>query len=758
MCPLYPPLRNLGLESKWGDVKLGRLSGLYRHLPILAPGWLHKLSSKSSRLIPLQWRALDHDEPTRSMEREMQKLRTSVFGLALTILSSFANAQSQTSYTVPQPVTTAVYQTTTQVPLPVVESIVNEVIVGAQAAPGFVTTASATSVTARPVITTGISTPVVYSSSSFTTPSVSQLERLLLETKAEFNKEKLPKLEPAKAEVQAAVEQIEKFIVVDSENGKRWSSFLRLPEIKDQLNAKSPTFVKLLELEMNMRQNYAGLELPQYTKLREALLKMAQAARFHNKEDQFIKLMSEAVNHLLEETKEKGRVDSSISNHLVTLTHNLYHANLAGQQLKQIRGMYASKNLKVIIDESFVQRLAAKPVARPQSVNECILGTRVTGNAFMSGNVSLNLLPMQNGIGFQLDLNACMTSQSKGYNRGIVFNTVSSSPVLATKQVFVSESGVSSPPASVSTQLQTSIQSIEHRSRLVRRIAGKKAAEQKPQSEAVAEGRLQNRVCQEFTEQVDSQVAQAQPRLVEMRNKTFPELGRLGVTKPQLDLSSTDISILAGATHIEPGQLAAPSDCPLPRPANVSAIGQIHESALCNAMATILGGRTIRNYALGDYIKQVTGKVPDDLKDEIEGEEWSITFNPSQPVRIEFDDNNIAITVRIVRMTRGKQLQDDAVSITAKYLPQIVDSRITLTRQGDVEVVSDKNTTGAKATTLRSFLRNKFDKTFKQSIVTEPITLAKLQSRFPQMAKLNFDINRVALTVDQGWMQVATPL
>ncbi len=686
----------------------------------------------------------------------MQKLRTSVFGLALTILSSFANAQSQSLYPVSQPITTSVYQTTSQVPLPVVESIVSEVIVGAQTAPGIVTTTSATSVMARPVVT-GVATPVVSSLSS-AYPSAERLEQILLEAKNAFNKDNLPKLEPAKAEVQKAIDQLEKFIVIDSENGKRWSDFLRLTEIKEQLNARTPSFIKLLELEMNMRQNYAGLELPQYTKLRESLLRMAYAARFHNQEEKFIKFMTEAVDHVLEETRTKGSIDSSISNHLVTLTNNMYHANLASQQLKQIQGMYAMKNLKVIVDESFVQRLAAKPVARPQNVNECILGTRVTGTAFMNGNVSFNLLPMQNGIGFQLDLNACMTSQSKGYNRGIVFNTVSSSPVLATKQVFVSESGVSSPPASISTQLQTSIQSIEHRSRLVRRIAGKKAAEQKPQADAVAEGRLQDRVCQEFTEQVDSQVAQAQPRLVEMRNKTFPELSRLGISKPQVDLSSTDISILADSTIVEPFQLAAPSDCPLPRPANVSAIGQIHESSLCSTLTKILGGRTVRNYALGDYIKQVTGKVPDDLKEEIEGEEWSITFNPSQPVRIEFEDNNIAITVRIVRMTRGKQVQDDAVSITAKYLPKIEDSRITLTRQGDVEVVSDKNTSGAKATTLRSFLRNKFDKTFKQSIVTEPITLAKLQSRYPQIGKLNFDINRVALTIDQGWMQVAAPL
>jgi hypothetical protein len=81
-----------------------------------------------------------------------------------------------------------------------------------------------------------------------------------------------------------------------------------------------------------------------------------------------------------------------------------------------------------------------------------------------------------------------------------------------------------------------------------------------------------------------------------------------------------------------------------------------------------------------------------------------------------------------------------------------------LNRQGEVEVTSDKETKGTRAVTLRSFLRNKFDKTFKTSIVTEPISFAKLQARFPQVSNLNLDINRASFKIAAGWLQVALPL
>jgi hypothetical protein len=170
-------------------------------------------------------------------------------------------------------------------------------------------------------------------------------------------------------------------------------------------------------------------------------------------------------------------------------------------------------------------------------------------------------------------------------------------------------------------------------------------------------------------------------------------------------------------------------------------------------LETLLGGRILRSTELGAYAKQITGKIPDELKEEIEGEEWSITFNPFRPIRIEFNDGLVQITLRIVRMTRESESLNEAISISTAYLPTFENRVLTLTRQGEVSVRSDKETSGVAPTVMRSFLKSKFDKTFRESIVTEPVDL----HRFPRLQDLPLNFNELAFKMEQGWLQVSMP-
>ncbi len=58
------------------------------------------------------------------------------------------------------------------------------------------------------------------------------------------------------------------------------------------------------------------------------------------------------------------------------------------------------------------------------------------------------------------------------------------------------------------TELQTSINQIEHRLRIVRRIATRKAAEQQPEANAIGQGRLQSRLAKQFNDQIEQQLVQ----------------------------------------------------------------------------------------------------------------------------------------------------------------------------------------------------------------------------------------------------------
>lgn len=360
---------------------------------------------------------------------------------------------------------------------------------------------------------------------------------------------------------------------------------------------------------------------------------------------------------------------------------------------------------------------------------------------------------MNDGVGLELYLSACMNSQNQGYNRGVILHTTSVSPVIATKQVFLSPHGLRSTPTLVSTNLQSTIHAIEHRLRIVRRIAQRKAGQQKPQADAIAEQRLQQRISSEFTQQVMDQVVQAQQQLGKLRGEPRPEIRRVGFTRPQVDLNSTSSFVYGSAVQATNHQLSAWQPCPFPHPGDALAVGNVHQSAVNNALETLVGGRVIRSKDLGAYAKQISGKVPEGLMEEVQGEDWSITFNPYRPIRVEFEDGVVHITLRIVRMTRESETLNELISISTAYVPSFQDNVLTLTRQGEVTVRSDRETTGLKATTMRSFLKSKFDKTFRESIVTEPLDL----KRFPQMENLKLDLNQVAFKIGQGWLQVSVP-
>lgn len=588
--------------------------------------------------------------------------------------------------------------------------------------------------------------------------TTSKLVELLREAKLNLSPTHLPAITPAKQQLQEAIKRLEQFVVVDSENGKRWSEFLRLAEIRDQLNSQSPNYVRLLDLETNMRQNYPGLEYPQFVNLRQALRQYAYAARGSGREDRFIKFLAQSLDKAIEQANQSEAIDSAVASQLVTVSTWLHQSNQSTKQLRELQQLFSKPNLALEIDESILQRLAARPVAQPQNVNECILGTRILGQAYMNGDVGLSLMPVQQGVGVKIDLKACLSSQSRGFNRGVVLNSVSSSPVLASKQIIISENGVSASQAAIQTALQNEILSIEHRSRIVRRIAKKKAAQQKPQADAIAEGRLQKRVSDQFNQQVDQQVAQASPRLAELRTKPIKELSRLGIEKPRVDVNSTTRQILANSKQANEFQLAAYENCAIAVPQATTFLARIHESAVNNTLAPVLAGRTIRNHELGDYFKQYIDKIPEDLQKEIEGEPWSITLNLTEPVRINFEQSTVLVTIRLAQLTRGKEVLNDPHSITARYRPTISNGSLSLTREGDVEVISDEAATGTRATGLRSFMRNKFDKTFKHLVQTDPINFTQLRSRFPQVSRLNLDINRWTLNMERGWLQLAAPL
>ena len=121
-------------------------------------------------------------------------------------------------------------------------------------------------------------------------------------------------------------------------------------------------------------------------------------------------------------------------------------------------------------------------------------------------------------------------------------------------------------------------------------------------------------------------------------------------------------------------------------------------------------------------------------------------LQPHRPIRIEFAEQAIKITLRIVHMTRGEDASR-GLSISTSYC-HFDGSKLLLTRR-EVTVTSDRQAELGDDDT--SFMKNKFDTTFRRALKPN-LNL----SQFPRYKILgstssNFPCDR------QGWLQVSIP-
>ena len=586
---------------------------------------------------------------------------------------------------------------------------------------------------------------------SATDPISRELQNIALQARKQLDKDKLPKIKTAKRELLTALDNLEKFLSTNPTQVDRWKKFLRLDNIREEATAEKPNTALLIDIETSMRQNYRGLEYPQYTKVRESLTQFHRALRFSTSPEQTIKAIDVRLEKLVETLNEPIESETERSEAVGVIANYLDLTSQAPNSLAAFRAKYSQPNVQAYVRESFVTRTLVRPVAQPTAVNECLLGTRVVGSASLNGNVSADLLPSNNGVSLGLNLNANMSTNSTGYNRGVVIRSTGASPILASKQIFVTPSGISSTAASVATNLQTQINSIEHRSRIVRRIAKRKAAETQPQANVIAEGRLQDRVRTQFDQQVEEQLGQARVQFAnfQRQSQSRPELARIGMPMPTYTYNSSTSAIHGLLMQRTKSQLAALKPSDLPKASDAQVIIEAHQSAMMNAIDVFLGGRTLRNNDLDDLVKQFGGKVTPELQKEADADPWSITFAAFHPVQIDLNDGLVKLTLRIGQMTRGEQVLKQDASVTAVYRPTVYNGYFRMDRESEVKIEFFGKISNIAAVSMRAFLKGKFEDTFKPLLVNAPITLpAPKQANVPQVQISN-------LQLDNGWAQIS---
>jgi hypothetical protein len=589
-----------------------------------------------------------------------------------------------------------------------------------------------------------------------TSPSTPWAE-ILKEGAKELNAATLPSVSDAQSKLASAMQRLENFLIPNqSPNGAKWMKFLHWDQLKVIVANPDATASDYAAIETRFRQNYVGLEARPFTDVRDALVAMVHALRFGKNSEQTMTLLSRRLEELDQHLQEHSVADEELERSRDTglLLSYLWDSRQTPKLRSIIRKEYSQPNMQIVVKESLANKAIGRPVLQTNPVSEVILGTNMTGCATIDGQLECCFVPNSQNAQLQLIMSGKVSSDNVGYNRGVRIDSRGYSNVHVSRSLTLVPSAsdgvrLSAGPVCIDSDFCSVIDSISHRSNLVRNIANKKVAKSKSQADTIAEGRLQKRVTDQFRQQTDQQLSQN-------NGNGLVVMDRLALERPTTNGFTTDEELHLYLDHGRPYQLLAPVACPLPVP-DGDIVVRVHQSVVMNYGDSILGGRIIRSEELPDLAKQILGKVPEEMLNQEDERPWSITLAPFHPIEMDLRNGQIEITVRLTRMERGDQVLDQSLTVTAVYAPNAVDGRTELVRQGDVRIdLVGRQGRGTRGVTLQAFLKGKFDKLFREKLLDKPADeaetpamMADIKKRFPNLPNLQLS----DLKMEQGWLQ-----
>jgi hypothetical protein len=557
-------------------------------------------------------------------------------------------------------------------------------------------------------------------------------------------------------------------------SGKRregWMEYLDLHPLQEAISGDesvAKTYREAVALQQRLFGTAPGLEFKAFRSLRDAVDRLIPALKYSRKE-RLTPLLSKKIESDAEEISEMELIptpeESSTANRLMALLSETNQTSYASDVLRQ---NFGHPNIAVWVGEGVVQRVVSRPVHKTTPVIDCILGTSINGNATLTGNVSADVFPMQGAIGLNVSLAGNVVSRNRGYHKPVSLITSSYGNVLSSRTLYISEAGIAMEPTYTQATVRTEINQINHRFRFVRRIARRKAAESKPQTDRIALDKLRSKVGEQFSDETAKAGSVQIPDLME---KARPVLRRLDIPEPARLIGSTQDSIYLRSTIQRGNQLAAPNAAP-PINRSYDAAIQLHESAINNTVGYLLAGRTITQQQIDNLMSQAgrstTASKPnsnassgssilDEAKDkgeEKEEEPFEIDFSKTRPIIFEARDGKVRLGVGGTRFAQGKRELKKVVEITALYVPGTTpEGAVILVREGEVEIAfpGTKRLSISQTATKRAMEKN-FTNVFPETLMHQPIIL-------PQTVKaeaLRGQVYRPRLIdAKDGWLTVA---
>ncbi len=534
-----------------------------------------------------------------------------------------------------------------------------------------------------------------------------------------------------------------------------WLNYIRFEEVLEAMSEEASRRLlieRLQGLYWRLARNAPGLEREPIVKFRQQARRYATRLRLGD-DREAVRRIDSALTRIAEVLGlPAGPLPAEDAE---LLTYNLRFVAASGfapELVAAIRNHFSQPNVQLLVGESAVNEFVQRPVYNAGPSNECILGTRVISDTVLAGSLSARLIPASNTAKLSLSLLARFDSLGTGYQKKIRVKTRGFGDVRSELTLMLDTNGVTASPVTTFANLDSQILGISHPLRIVRRIAARKAAEQKPLSNKIASERLANRVGEQFAEQLGQQLSGGNDLAGAFDSDL---LERFDIAAPSRHWSSTSEFVKLALMVRNQDQIST-EVVPAPAPSSEDIIVRVHESAIKNVTATVLSERTLSDVEFTSFLSELlpdgwrppaaTGNQGDATADSGRQNEKTsadagddddadsrgqsskapinITFHPTRPFVFELRDGSIRLGIFGLKFAQGGD-ETRAMEISAVYTPQRTpDGDFKLVRNEEVDIAfGPRGGGGVVASILRTNIRLRFEEIFPAEIPLEPFPL-----------------------------------
>jgi len=383
-------------------------------------------------------------------------------------------------------------------------------------------------------------------------------------------------------------------------------------------------------------------------------------------------LFREACETLPQQTDELCRTrDPQLANEIFFQLETLHYCCPEMDSVKKIIDMvsrqFDADNFQLGAQDTLLSALLLREIQQSFKVNEMIRGSHITGTGSFSGLLSLGLIPDENNVVFQLNLNANVKTQTVSYRQGVKVYSSNTGTILATKPIYFS-SQLKTRPATAQGNMKSTITAINSERLVGNMVVNKKVAQEKPYSVYESTRKLESRV----SGQLESEVNQKLTRVNNLLRDYFTEpLEKYGCLPENITARTTDSQISWSARFATDNQLGgSPLDTKVLEGLSRHHLYlRVHQSCPNNLALSMIAGKRLAMDEMKNVMKTLLSDRPGlNTESELPETESSgmpstvsdtdtavpqcidepsnlwLTFNHDFPLLVSFDDNEIKLS------------------------------------------------------------------------------------------------------------------